>query len=151
VKIIPDAASSMYVEALTHRARVSRTMAVGASVLMVLYIAARSLATTIDSFVFQNASSTARRAFLDYRVWEMYRACLYVVAAAIAGYVMTRIDKAHGMCAALILAVLICTALLTSLFSSPEGFYLTDIAAALAVGISMLAGARGFHKHDATR
>jgi len=138
---IRRSASAIYADMRKHTIEVLRTATVGAGVLVVLYGATRLASNAVDSFVFLNVSSEMRRVLLDYRIWELYRACLYFIGAATTGYLMTRVDEVHGLCAAVVLTAFVSVVLLASLFTSPEGFYLTDVAIALIVGVSPAIGA----------
>jgi hypothetical protein len=74
---------------------VLKASALGFAVFELLGVPVRFAAAEIDRTLFTNVTSSIRELLLRYRAWELYRALLYCLAAALAGWTVARVYRSH--------------------------------------------------------
>lgn len=112
---------------------------VGFAVFELLGIAVRFVASEIDRALFTHVTSSTRQLLLQYRVWELYRAVLYCIAAALAGRIVARAYRSHLKVALTAVAVVIGISLFISLFTGP-GYYGRDLLLIATIILSPFVG-----------
>jgi hypothetical protein len=127
-------------EIRTHRWLAIRAVVVGLVAFQLLRPCVDLMAYGIDRLVFLNAPTWIRSWLLEYRVWEIYRAILYCLAAVCSGWMVARIDLPHRMVSVVLFVPLLGLSLLVPLFASPRGFYIRDVVTILTIAGSPLIG-----------
>ena len=122
---------------------VLKASALGFAVFELVGVAVRFVAAEIDRALFTNATSSMRELLLQYRAWELYRALLYCMAAALAGWTVARVYRSHRRLAVAGFAVVLGISLLISLFTGP-GYYLRDVALIASIVLSPFVGGLWF-------
>jgi hypothetical protein len=128
---------------------VLKASALGFAVFELLGVPARFVAAEIDRTLFMNVTSPIRELLLRYRAWELYRALLYCMAAAVAGWTVARVYRSHRRLAVAGVTVVLAISLLISLFTGP-GYYLRDVVLIASIALSPLVGASWFRGHKNT-
>ena len=120
-----------------------KASALGFAVFELLGVPVRFVAAEIDRTLFMNVTSSIRELLLRYRAWELYRALLYCIAAALAGWTVARVYRSHRRLAVAGVTVVLGISLLISLFTGP-GYYLRDVVLIASIVLSPLVGASWF-------
>lgn len=122
---------------------VLKASALGFALFELLGVPARFVAAEIDRALFMSVTSPIRELLLRYRAWELYRALLYCMAAAVAGWIVARVYRSHRRLAVAGVTVVLGISLLISLFTGP-GYYLRDVVLIASIVLSPLVGALWF-------
>jgi hypothetical protein len=125
-------------EIRAHRWLAIRAAVVGLVAFQLLRPCVGFLAYGVDRLVFLGAPSGIRLWFLEYRVWEIYRAILNCLAAVLTGWIIARIDLPHRMIGVVLFVPLLGLSLVIPLFASNRGFYIRDIVMMAAIAGSPL-------------
>jgi hypothetical protein len=120
-----------------------KASALGFAVFELLGVPAQFVAAEIDRTLFTNVTSSIREVLLQYCAWELYRALLYCVAAAFAGWTVARVYRSHRSLAVAGFAVVLGISLLISLFTGP-GYYLRDLVLIASIVLSPFVGGLWF-------
>jgi hypothetical protein len=120
-----------------------KASALGFAVFELLGVPVRFVAAEIDRTLFTSVTSSIRELLLQYRAWELYRALLYCVAAAFAGWTVARVYRSHRRLAVAGFAVVLGISLLISLFTGP-GYYLRDLVLIASIVLSPFVGGLWF-------
>jgi hypothetical protein len=111
--------------------------AVGFAMFQLLAGAAQVLAGQLDRALYFSLTASVRETLIRYRVWEIYRALLLSISAALCGWVVARVFQSRRTLAVTSVVVVIGASLLISLFTG-SGYYLRDLAFAAAITCSPL-------------
>ena len=122
---------------------VLKASALGFAVFELLGVPVRFVAAEIDRTLFTNVTSPIRELLLQYRAWELYRALLYCIAAAVAGWTVARVYRSHQRLAVGGVGVVLGISLLISLFTGP-GYYLRDFVLIASIVLSPFIGGLWF-------
>jgi hypothetical protein len=124
---------------------VLKAAALGFAVFELVGVPVRFVAAEIDRTLLTNATSSTRQLVLQYRAWELYRALLYCMAAALAGWTVARVYRSHRRLAVAGFAVVLGISLLISLFTGP-GYYLRDVVLIAGIVLSPFVGGLWFRR-----
>jgi len=99
-----------------HKWVVLQAAILGFAVFELLGLCARFVASVMDRMLFTSVTSSVREVLLQYRVWELYRALLYCMAAASAGWIVARVYRSRRTLAVASVVFVLGVSVLISLF-----------------------------------